>query len=197
MAYVDEELDEQPKDATIHHLKGKPCRSTDRYPQPARYPGEPLYPGGTRYLIRDAGAASCGTIENADGMEEHMNSTEFAHIWLETHGLFDKDSDYDGWLGKSVEEVWHFIAKQGHSGGSAARTFQLLQMIYEAYDNPDDPIWKAYWESNEGSKFKESFEAHGLPKGIPVEAEQDVPDDSVIPPPTANPKPGRRGMLAM
>ncbi len=24
MAYVDEELDEQPKDATIHHLKGKP-----------------------------------------------------------------------------------------------------------------------------------------------------------------------------
>src|SRR5260221_3085322 len=86
-----------------------------------------------------------------------MNSTEFAHIWLETHGLFDKDSDYDGWLGKSVEEVWHFIAKQGHSGGSSARTFQLLQAIYEAYDNPDDPIWKAYWESDEGRKLKESF----------------------------------------
>jgi len=98
-----------------------------------------------------------------------MNSREFAHIWLETHGLFDKDSDYDGWLGKSVEEVWHFIAKQGHSGGSAARTFQLLQSIYEAYDNPDDPIWKAYWESDEGRKLKESFEAHGLPKGIPIE----------------------------
>ncbi len=87
-----------------------------------------------------------------------MNSNQFAHIWLETHGLFDKDSDYDGWLGKSVEETWAFIASQGHSGGSAARTFQLLQAIYEAYDNPDDPIWKAYWESDEGRKIKESFE---------------------------------------
>ncbi len=127
-----------------------------------------------------------------------MNSTEFAHIWLETHGLFDKDSDYDGWLGKSVEEVWHFIAKQGHSGGSAARTFQLLQAIYEAYDNPDDPIWKAYWESDEGRKLKKSFESRGLPVGIPVEVEQDIPDERSIPPPTeCSGTSGRRGMVAM
>jgi len=118
-------------------------------------------------------------------MEEYMNSTEFAHIWLETHGLFDKDSDYDGWLGKSVEEVWHFIAKQGHSGGSAARTFQLLQMIYEAYDNPDDPIWRAYWESDEGKKKIAEFGGGRALPAHPIQL------------PTANPKRNKRGMVAM
>ncbi len=85
-----------------------------------------------------------------------MNSREFAHAWLEQHGLFDKDSDYDGWLGKCTEQVVEFIATQGHSGASVRRMHELLYAIYEAYFNPDDPIWKAYWESDEGRKLKES-----------------------------------------
>ena len=87
-----------------------------------------------------------------------MNSRIFARKWLEQNGLFDKDSDYDGWLGESVMEVWEFIAKQGHSGGSASRVFALLQAIYEAYDNPDHPIWQAYWQSDEGKALIAQFE---------------------------------------
>ncbi len=90
-------------------------------------------------------------------MSGNMNSTIFARKWLEQNGLFDKDSDYDGWLGESVMKVWEFIAKQGHSGGSASRVFALLQAIYEAYNNPDHPIWQAYWQSDEGKALIAQF----------------------------------------
>ncbi len=88
-----------------------------------------------------------------------MTSTEFAKKWLEKEGLFDKDSDYDGALGTIVLEAWEFIVNQGHSGGSAARTFQLLQAIYEAYERPDHPIWKAYWDSDEGKALIAKYSA--------------------------------------
>src|SRR5712691_8922159 len=34
------------------------------------------------------------------GNDEGINSRRFARTWLEQNGLFDKDSDYDGWLGE-------------------------------------------------------------------------------------------------
>lgn len=88
-----------------------------------------------------------------------MNSRIFARKWLEKEGLFDKDSDYDGWLGTSVMEVVELIAKQGHSGGSASRLYDILLRIYKDYDNGDSPIWQEYWESDEGKALIASFGA--------------------------------------
>jgi hypothetical protein len=83
-------------------------------------------------------------------MSDNMNSRIFAKKWLEKEGLFDKDSDYDGWLGTATMEVVDFIAKQGHSGHSGPTMISLLKAIYDAYGTPDHPIWKEYWESDEG-----------------------------------------------
>ena len=82
-----------------------------------------------------------------------MNSREFARQWLEREGLFDKDSDYDGWLGTRIMEVIEFIAKQGHSGGSMFRLLDILNRIYTDYDNNDSPLWQAYWQSDEGKRL--------------------------------------------
>ena len=71
-----------------------------------------------------------------------MTSTEFAYKWLEKQGLFDPDSDYDGMLGEAVLAIVHVIASQHHSGASAHQLYAILNMIYRAYTNPDDPIWK-------------------------------------------------------
>lgn len=86
-----------------------------------------------------------------------MNSREFAKAWLERNGLFDKDSDYDGWLGECALSAWRFIASQGHSGMSMARIMDILARIYQAYETPDDPIWIAYWHSDEGRAQLASF----------------------------------------
>jgi len=90
-------------------------------------------------------------------MSDNMNSRIFARKWLEQNGLFDKDSDYGGWLGEAVMEVVELVAKQGHSGGSASRLYGLLGCIYTDYDNNDHPIWKAYWESDEGKALIGQF----------------------------------------
>lgn len=84
-----------------------------------------------------------------------MNSREFARAWLNKHGLFDKDSDYDGWLGEKVMEIVEFIAQQGHSGGSLWRSMAVLSQIYTEYDDGESPIWQEYWESDEGKKIRE------------------------------------------
>jgi hypothetical protein len=86
-----------------------------------------------------------------------MNSRIFARKWLEKEGLFDKDSDYEGWLGEATMEVWECLVKQGHSGGSADRVFALLNQIHQAYETSDHPIWKEYWESDEGKALIARF----------------------------------------
>jgi hypothetical protein len=86
-----------------------------------------------------------------------MNSRIFAKKWLEREGLFDKDSDYDGWLGTTTMEVVDFIANQGHSGASGPRMLFLLKSIYDAYETPDHPIRKEYWESDEGKALVQQF----------------------------------------
>ncbi len=90
-------------------------------------------------------------------MSDSMTFSIFAKAWLEQNGLFDKDSDYDGWLGQTTIEVIELIGKQGHSGGSASRLFAILQAIHEAYETPDHPIWQSYWESDEGKRLKAQF----------------------------------------
>ena len=73
-----------------------------------------------------------------------MNLTEHAKRELKIAGLFDKDSDYDGDLGKAVLELIKTFAKQGHSGMSAALTLEVFtklarfQNLTPLTDNPDE-----------------------------------------------------------
>lgn len=90
-------------------------------------------------------------------MSDTMNSRIFARKWLEHHGLFDKDSDYDGALGEQVMAVVELVASQGHTGASADRLYTILQQIYQEYATDDSPIWQAYWESDEGKALKAQF----------------------------------------
>ena len=56
---------------------------------------------------------------------------------LKELGLFDKDSDYDGLVGKWVEELSAVFRDQGHSGCSADITlavFNQLMKEWEAHD---------------------------------------------------------------
>lgn len=48
---------------------------------------------------------------------------------LKVLGMYDKDSDYDGMIGKAVEELSLTFANQGHSGASADSTLQLFNHL--------------------------------------------------------------------
>ena len=63
---------------------------------------------------------------------------------LDLAGLFDKDSDYDGMIGKAVMELCKCFADQGHSGFSANWVLDLFRRLgkYEPLtpitDDPKD-----------------------------------------------------------
>lgn len=73
-----------------------------------------------------------------------MTLVEHAEHELRAAGLFDEDSDYDGWLGESVLELVRTFAAQGHSGFSAYSTIDLFERVatYRALtpitSNPDE-----------------------------------------------------------
>ena len=48
---------------------------------------------------------------------------------LELAGLFDKDSDYGGMIGKAVMELCKCFADQGHSGFSAGMVLELFRRL--------------------------------------------------------------------
>lgn len=58
-----------------------------------------------------------------------MALIEHAKRELELAGLFDKDSDYNGMLGKAVMDLIKVFAKQGHSGFSAHQTLKIFQIV--------------------------------------------------------------------
>lgn len=61
---------------------------------------------------------------------------------LQLSGLFDKDSDYGGMIGKAVMELCKCFAGQGHSGFSAGMVLDLFRRLggYEALSPiTDDP----------------------------------------------------------
>jgi hypothetical protein len=58
-----------------------------------------------------------------EGLEDH------AKYELAKAGLFDKDSDYGGMIGKAVLELAQTFAKQGHSGMSAAWVRELFNKL--------------------------------------------------------------------
>lgn len=71
----------------------------------------------------------------------------FAREELNRLGLFDADSDYGGELGKATMELIETLAKQGHSGMSAAGVVKLFSRLANFKPlthitaNPDE--WRA------------------------------------------------------
>ena len=57
------------------------------------------------------------------------NLVDHAKIELELAGLFDKDSDYGGALGKSILKVVVVFSKAGHSGFSASMSVSILEKL--------------------------------------------------------------------
>ena len=73
---------------------------------------------------------------NLDPTNMERNSKMARHeIFIERLkelGMYDKDSDYNGMIGKCVEELSKTFSNQGHSGTSAETTLQLFnQLIFE------------------------------------------------------------------
>lgn len=58
-----------------------------------------------------------------------MTQTEKMNKELVLAGLFDKDSDYDGMIGKSVQELLDVFSKQGHSGFSAQYVANIFRRL--------------------------------------------------------------------
>lgn len=48
---------------------------------------------------------------------------------LKIAGLFDKDSDYNGMVGKAVKELLGIFQKQGHSGMSAPHVARIFERL--------------------------------------------------------------------
>ena len=58
-----------------------------------------------------------------------MSLIKYAERELRLAGFFDKDSDYEGALGKAVMELIEVFSKQGHSGFSANRVVSLFEKV--------------------------------------------------------------------
>jgi len=64
-----------------------------------------------------------------DGRTTEERFKSYCRSELERAGLFDKDSDYGGMLGKAVMELVETFEKQGHSGFSASTVLQIFQRV--------------------------------------------------------------------
>lgn len=89
------------------------------------------------------------------------NLVDHAKDELQLAGLFDKDSDYDGMLGKAVLELAKCFSNQGHSGFSANMTLDIFDKLMKykplspITDNPkewqkvtDNDDNKPLWQNN-------------------------------------------------
>lgn len=83
-----------------------------------------------------------------------MSLIDYAKKELEQQGLFDKDSNYDGMLGKSTLELITVFSKQGHSGYSASLVRQLFNILSNF--KPLSPITNnpIEWEKVEGNMWQ-------------------------------------------
>jgi len=66
----------------------------------------------------------------------------FAYDQLQQAGLFDKDSDYEGLLGKAIFELIQCFCKQGHSGYSAPFVNTIFNKLanYEPINEIKNPM---------------------------------------------------------
>ena len=58
-----------------------------------------------------------------------MSLVAHAKRELDLEGLFDRDADYGGMVGKAVLELVETFAKQGHSGFSAGMVLELFNKV--------------------------------------------------------------------
>ena len=58
-----------------------------------------------------------------------MTETERCIKELELAGLFDKDSDYNGMIGKAIKDLLLLFQKQRHSGFSASLSAEIFQKL--------------------------------------------------------------------
>ena len=58
---------------------------------------------------------------------------EFFKRRLEELGLYDEDSDYNGMIGKCIEELSKTFANQGHSGQSAVIVVGVFNQLMQEY----------------------------------------------------------------
>ncbi len=77
-----------------------------------------------------------------------MNRHELFIKRLNELGMYDKDSDYDGMIGRAIEELSEVFAKQGHSGMSATVTTQLFYQLMQEYSNPFSKMWEGHDDEN-------------------------------------------------
>lgn len=87
--------------------------------------------------------------------ENHMSLIKHAERELRLAGFFDKDSDYEGALGKAVMELIKVFSKQGHSGFSANRVVSLFEKVAR-YENllpltGEDSEWNDISDLNGGT----------------------------------------------
>lgn len=89
-------------------------------------------------------------------MLKESNLVKHAKRELEIAGMFSRDSDYEGELGKGVMKLIKEFASQGHSGGSAMITLAIFgklarfQNLEPITDDPKD--WEDVsdmWEGEE------------------------------------------------
>jgi len=112
-------------------------------------------------------------------LDEYINESKLvahAERELQRAGMFDKDADYGGMLGKAVVELTETFSKQGHSGMSAHMVIELFNKIARwdvltpitsdvdewedvtHYGDPDVPMWQnkrnpAYFSNDEGKTW--------------------------------------------
>ena len=83
---------------------------------------------------------------------------EHAKKELELAGLFDKDSDYEGMVGKAVMDLMKCFSNQGHSGFSASMVMDIFgrlgkyKTLSPVTDDPDD--WQDVSDFGGGEKKK-------------------------------------------
>ncbi len=65
-----------------------------------------------------------------------MTRHEFFVKRIKELGLYMPDSDYDGMIGRAVEEISHVISKQGHSGMSIEITIGVFNQLMDEYKHP-------------------------------------------------------------
>lgn len=53
---------------------------------------------------------------------------------LKELGLFDKGSDYDRMIGRSIEELSKVFSKQGHTGRSAKITTEIFSKLMDEWN---------------------------------------------------------------
>lgn len=62
-----------------------------------------------------------------------MTRHEFFRKRLQEMGLYDKDSDYEGLIGKWVEDLSQTFANQGQSGMSADITLAVFNQLMDEW----------------------------------------------------------------